>query len=104
MANLNKFIPVIEFHPGETLSEKLKEMGMSTSEFARQTAIPVEMIQSVINGYASITTEMAAKFEEVTLIPAHFWLNMQQGFDQYTAGLRSFSYPTPSRSYISTHA
>ena len=29
MATLKKFVPPVEFHPGITLSDKLKEMGMS---------------------------------------------------------------------------
>lgn len=38
MATLKKFVPPVEFHPGITLSDKLKEMGMSVKEFAVRTS------------------------------------------------------------------
>jgi len=34
MANRNQYIPQVAFHPGETLSEKLDELGMGPKEFA----------------------------------------------------------------------
>ena len=76
MATLKKFVPPVEFHPGITLSEKLKEMGMSVKEFAVRTSKPEKTIFAVIGGKSSVTSDMAVAFESVTKIPAHFWLNM----------------------------
>lgn len=73
----------IVFHPGKTLSEKLSEMGMSIKEFAVRTSKPEKTIIAVINGKSSITTEMAVSFENVTKIPASFWLRKQQSYDEY---------------------
>ena len=80
-ANASKLIKV--HHPGETLSEKLKEMGMSIKEFAVRVSKPEKTIFAVINGNSSITTEMAVSFETVTKIPASFWLRKQQMYDEY---------------------
>ena len=44
MATLKKFVPPVEFHPGITLSDKLKEMGMSVKEFAVRTSKPEKTI------------------------------------------------------------
>lgn len=85
MATLRKFVPPVEFHPGITLSEKLKEMGMSVKEFAVRTSKPEKTIFAVIGGKSSVTPDMAVAFENVTKIPAHFWLNMQRGYDEYIA-------------------
>lgn len=85
MANLQKFVPTVEFHPGITLSEKLKEMGMSVKEFAVRTSKPEKTIFAVMNGKSSVTSDMAVAFESVTKIPAHFWLNIQLGYDEYIA-------------------
>jgi addiction module HigA family antidote len=85
MATLNKFVPPVEFHPGITLSEKLKEMGMSVKEFAVRTSKPEKTIFAVIGGKSSVTSDMAVAFESVTRIPAHFWLNIQRGYDEYVA-------------------
>lgn len=88
MATLKKFVPPVEFHPGITLSEKLKEMGMSVKEFAVRTSKPEKTIFAVIGGKSSVTSDMAVAFESVTKIPAHFWLNMQRGYDEYIARQR----------------
>jgi addiction module HigA family antidote len=83
-----KFVPPVAFHPGETLSEKLKEMGMSVKEFAVRTSKPEKTIFAIINGSSSITSDMAVAFEIVTRIPAHFWLNKQRSYDEYVARTR----------------
>ena len=85
MATLKKFVPPVEFHPGITLSEKLKERGMSVKEFAVRTSKPDTTIFAVIGGKSSVTSDMAVAFESVTKIPAHFWLNIQRGYDEYVA-------------------
>lgn len=85
MANKEKFIPAIAIHPGKTLEEKLKEMGMSVKEFAVRTSKPEKTIFAVIKGKSSITSDMAIAFESVTKIPAHFWLNKQRHYDEYVA-------------------
>ncbi len=79
----SKFIPKIAFHPGLTLAEKLEEMKISIKEFALSISEPEIIIQSVINGERSVTPEMAIAFENVTKIPAHFWLNKQRSYDEY---------------------
>ncbi len=85
MATLRNFVPPVEFHPGITLSEKLKEMEMSVKEFAVRTSKPEKTIFAVIGGKSSVTSDMAVAFESVTKIPAHFWLNIQRGYDEYVA-------------------
>lgn len=84
MATL-KFIPPVAFHPGETLSEKLHEMGMSIKEFAVRTSKPEKTIFAVINGSSALTSSMAVAFESVTHIPASFWMNKQRVYDEYVA-------------------
>lgn len=81
IANISKLAVV--FHPGVTLEEKLLEMGMSIKEFAIRTSKPEKTIIAVIRGRSSITTEMAVSFENVTMIPASFWLRKQLSYDEY---------------------
>lgn len=85
MAKLNQYIPQIAFHPGETLSEKLEELGMGPKEFAVRTGKPEKTIIAIIKGESSITADMAVKFEHVLKIPARFWLNMQCNYDEFLA-------------------
>lgn len=77
-------LPVV-YHPGETLEEKLQEMGMSVKEFATRVSKPEKTVIAVLKGKSSITPDMAIAFELVTKIPAHMWLNLQKNFDEYVA-------------------
>lgn len=82
---MNHYTPPVAFHPGETLAEKLEEMGMSIKEFAIRVTKPEKTIIAIIRGVSSITSDMAVSFESVTQIPAHFWMNKQRVYDEYIA-------------------
>ena len=82
---LNQYHPQVAFHPGETLAEKLEELGMGPKEFALRSGKPEKTIIAVIKGKSSITPEMAVLFENILKIPAHFWLNMQRNYDEFLA-------------------
>lgn len=73
------------YHPGETLDEKLKEMGMGVKEFATRVSKPEKTIIAVLKGKSSITPDMAVAFEMVTKIPAHMWLRHQKSYDEFIA-------------------
>ena len=88
MAKQNQFFPQVVFHPGETLDEKLKEMGMGPKEFAFRAGKPEKTITAILKGESSITPDMAVQFESVTRIPARFWMNSQRGYDEYIARVK----------------
>lgn len=81
----NQYHPQVAFHPGETLAEKLEELGMGPKEFAIRTGKPEKTVIAILKGKSSITPEMAVQFEHVLKIPAHFWLNMQRTYDEFIA-------------------
>ena len=83
MALQNQYFPQSRPHPGETLTEKLEEMEMGPKEFALRTDKPEKTIIAVMNGKSSITPDMAVRFEGVTKIPAHFWMNHQRSYDEF---------------------
>lgn len=85
MAKQNQYFPSVVFHPGETLAEKLEEMEMGPKEFALRTGKPEKTIIAVLNGKSSITPDMAVQFENVTKIPANFWMNHQRSYDEFIA-------------------
>ncbi|MCK9422103.1 MAG: HigA family addiction module antitoxin [Bacteroidales bacterium] len=85
MVKQNQFVPQVVFHPGETLDEKLKEMGMGPKEFAFRAGKPEKTITAILKAESSITADMAVQFESVTKIPAHFWLNAQRVYDEFIA-------------------
>lgn len=73
----------IEFHPGETLKEKLQEMNTSTAEFAEKAHVSEAYVQGVIACKNAITPETAVAFEMTTQIPARLWLQMQHDYDNF---------------------
>ena len=85
MATRNEYFPQSLPHPGKNLVEKLEEMGMSSKEFAECTGIPEPVIIAVLRGNSAITPDLAVPFEKATRIPAHFWLNSQQHYDEFRA-------------------
>jgi len=88
MIKQNQYFPQSVPHPGSTLEEKLEEMGMGPKEFALRTGKPEKTITAVLKGDSSITADMAVQFENVTKIPANFWLNYQRGYDEFIARVK----------------
>jgi plasmid maintenance system antidote protein VapI/Zn-dependent peptidase ImmA (M78 family) len=88
MAAINEYYPDEVLHPSVTLAEKLDEMGMSNKEFALRTGKPEKTIVAVLKGESSITPEMAIMFENITRIPASFWINKQARYNEYKARIR----------------
>ena len=82
---VHQYHPQSRPHPGETLREKLQELGMGPKEFALRACKPEKTIIAVLNGESSITPDMAIAFETVTMIPASFWMNHQCAYDEYVA-------------------
>ena len=89
MATRNEYFPQSRPHPGKTLVEKLDEMGMSVQEFADYTDKPEKIISDVLTGKGAITPDLAKQFENVTRIPAHYWLNAQRNYDEFKARKKS---------------
>lgn len=75
----------VVYHPGITLAEKLEELGMSAKEFSVRTKKPEKTINAVLKGNSSLTPDMAVAFESVTGIPANFWMQKQQKYNEYVA-------------------
>ena len=88
MIKQNQYFPQSIPHPGLTLEEKLEEMGMGPKEFALRTGKPEKTISAVLKGDSSITADMAIQFENVTKIPAHYWMKHQSGYDEYIARVK----------------
>ena len=85
MSIKNEYFPETVTHPGLTLNEKLKEIGMSKKEFALRTEKPEQTIIKIINGNSAITPDMSIQFENVLKIPANFWLKKQYRYDEIVA-------------------
>lgn len=75
-----RYVPDYAVPPGETLEERLEELGMSQSELARRTGRPEKTINEIVRGKAAITAETATQLERVTGITARLWLNLEADY------------------------
>src|SRR5882724_944123 len=68
-------------HPGEHLSEELKEIGIPAAELARQIEVPVNRITGIINGQRGITADTALRLGHWFGMSPEFWLNLQTMYE-----------------------
>lgn len=68
-------------HPGEHLSEELKELGISAAELARQLEVPTNRVTEILNGKRAITGDTALRLAHFFGTTAEFWLNLQSLYE-----------------------
>ena len=73
-------------HPGEIfLKEFLEPMGLSQVELARRMGVPVQRVNTLINGKRDVTAETAILLSRVLKTSPEFWMNLQDARDLYEA-------------------
>jgi len=75
-------------HPGEILLEEfLIPMGLSQVELAKRMRVPVQRVNTLINGKRNMTAETAILLSRVLKTTSEFWMNLQVACDLYEAHL-----------------
>ena len=73
-------------HPGEILlREFLEPMSLSQVELARRMDVPVQRVNTLINGKRDITAETAILLSRVLKTTPEFWMNLQDARDLFEA-------------------
>lgn len=73
-------------HPGEILlKEFLEPMGLSQVELAASLGIPVQRVNTLINGKRGVTAETALLLAKKLKTTPQFWMNLQNAWDLYEA-------------------
>ena len=73
-------------HPGEILLEEfLEPMGMSQVELAQKMGVPIQRVNTLINGRRDMTAETAVLLSRVFKTSSEFWMNLQVACDLYEA-------------------
>lgn len=76
-------------HPGEILLEEfLKPMGVTQVDLAKKLGIPLQRINTMINGKRACTAETALLLAKEFNNSPEFWMNLQSAFDLYEAKCR----------------
>ena len=80
-----RYEPEIILAPGETLSERLEEIGMTQAELAARTGLSTKHVNQIIRGSAPITSETALRLEHATRTPARVWNNLEVAYRDYAS-------------------
>ena len=73
-------------HAGEILlREFLEPKGISQVEFAKTVGVPVQRINTLVNGKRGITAETALLLARELDTSPEFWMNLQNAWDLYEA-------------------
>ncbi len=73
-------------HPGEILlGEFLEPMGLSQVELAHRMGVPVQRVNTLVNGKRDMTAETAILLSRVLKTSPEFWMNLQDALDLYEA-------------------
>ncbi len=67
------------------LTEFLEPMGMSQMDLARRMDVPIQRINTLINGKRGMTAETAILLSKVLKTTPEFWMNLQNSVDLYEA-------------------
>ena len=78
-----RYEPEVVFPPGETLAERLEELGMTQVELAARTGLSTKHINQIIQGAAAVTPETALLLEHATRTPARVWNNLEIAYREY---------------------
>lgn len=73
-------------HPGETLLEDfLKPLGMTQLALAEKTGMPIQRINTLINGKRGMSAETAILLSQALGTEADFWMALQAQYDLWHA-------------------
>lgn len=76
----------VPIHPGEILlKEFLDPLNISQVELAKSLDVPVQRVNTLINGKRGITAETALLLAKRLKTTPEFWMNLQSAWDLHEA-------------------
>lgn len=78
-------------HPSEILIERLEELGLTIEEFAVISDISILELNNFIDSKSPVDEVIANKFENALKIPATFWLNLQNKYNEIMVERKSIN-------------
>lgn len=68
-------------HPGATLKKYLEAHGLTVHRSAKLLGVARPTLSRILNGWASISPDMAVRLEEIGWADAESWLDLQAAYD-----------------------
>ncbi len=81
----NDVHPSRPIHPGEMIRDELEYRGISQKSLADGIGIPPSVLNAVLKGKRSVTTEYALLLEAALGIEADLWLGLQSEYNKQVA-------------------
>lgn len=81
----NNLIPSEPIHPGEMIKDEIEYRGLSQRKLAEQMGISPTLLNEILNGKRSVSTEYALLFEAALGIDAEIWIRLQADYDMQKA-------------------
>jgi len=76
-------------HPGKILLvEFLQPMAISQVELAKRMKVPIQRVNTLVNGKRDVTAETAILLSQTLKTSSEFWMNLQVAYDLYEAQSR----------------
>jgi antitoxin HigA-1 len=73
-------------HPGEILLEEfLKPKGMTQTTLAEKMGVPIQRVNTLINGKRGVTADTAILLSRIFETTPQFWMNLQTAWDLWDA-------------------
>jgi HTH-type transcriptional regulator / antitoxin HigA len=76
----NEFIPAEVFPPGEFLADEIQARGWTQVEFAKLIRRPTKVVNEIIAGKKTITTETARELAAALGTSPQYWLNLETAY------------------------
>lgn len=68
-------------HPGDILSDGLRELGISVAELAWLILVPTNRVSQILSGKHNITADTALRLGRWFGTSPQLWPNLQQAYD-----------------------
>lgn len=81
----NNLTPSEPIHPGEMIKDEIEYRGFSQRKLAEQMGISPTLLNEILNGKRSVSTEYALLFEAALGIDAEIWIRLQADYDMQKA-------------------
>lgn len=81
----NNLTPSEPIHPGEMIKDEIEYRGLSQRKLAEQMGLSPTLLNEILNGKRSVSTEYALLFEAALGIDAEIWIRLQADYDMQKA-------------------
>lgn len=81
----NNLTPSQPIHPGEMIKDEIEYRGISQKALANEIGISASVLNEVLNGKRTVTTEYALLLEAALGIEADLWLRLQSEYNKQVA-------------------